>query len=115
MVRGTIVWVVLDPALGAEVPKTRPCVVVSRTVANENSPTITVVPLSSIRSRQKERLVQPIISARESRLPKDSRALCDQARTIDKARIHRVVGVLPEAVLHRISQGLVLHLGLERE
>ncbi|MFQ5990647.1 MAG: type II toxin-antitoxin system PemK/MazF family toxin [Candidatus Methylomirabilales bacterium] len=115
MVRGTIVWVVLDPSVGAEVPKTRPCVVVSRTVANENSPTVTVVPLSSIRGRQKERLVQPIIDARESRLPKDSRALCDQVRTVDKARIHRVVEALPETVLRRISQGLLLHLGLERE
>ncbi len=113
MVRGAIVWVVLDPSVGAEVPKTRPCVVVSRTVANENSPTVTVVPLSSIRGRQKERLVQPIISVRESRLRKDSRALCDQVRTIDKARIHRVVGLMPEMVLRRISQGLILHLGLE--
>lgn len=115
MVRGTIVWVVLDPSVGAEVPKTRPCVVVSRTVANENSPTVTVVPLSSIRGKQRERLVQPIISMGESRLPKNSRALCDQVRTIDKARIHRVVGVVPATVLRRIAQGLILHLGLERE
>lgn len=115
MVRGTIVWVVLDPSRGAEVPKTRPCVIVSRTVANENSPTVTIVPLSSIKGREKDRLVQPIIRAGESKLPKDSRALCDQVRTIDKSRIHHTVGFLPEPIMRRIAQGLVLHLQLERE
>lgn len=115
MVRGTVVWVVLDPSVGAEVPKTRPCVIVSRTVANENSPTVTVVPLSSVKGHQKDRLVQPLISTHESNLPHDSRALCDQVRSIDKSRIHRVVGVLPDATIGRIAQGLVLHLGLESE
>jgi len=49
VVRGSVVWVALDPARGAEVPKTRPCVVVSRSEANEISWTVTVVPLSSVR------------------------------------------------------------------
>jgi len=115
MVRGMTVWVVLDPSVGAEVPKTRPCVIVSRTIANESSPTVTVVPLLSIKGRQRDRLVQPIIRAQESNLPKDSRALCDQVRTIDKARIQQVVGALPEATMRRVAQGLVLHLGLEGE
>jgi mRNA interferase MazF len=113
MVRGTIVWVVLDPSIGAEVPKTRPCVIVSRTVANENSRTVTVVPLSSVRGRQRERLVQPVIYANESRLSKNSRALCDQVRTIDKARLHRIVAVLTDSAISKINQGLILHLALE--
>ena len=49
MVRGSVVWVALDPGRGAEVPKTRPCIVVSRDISNEISRTVTVVPLSSIR------------------------------------------------------------------
>ena len=51
---------------------------VSRTEANAVSPTITVGPLSSVRGKAAERLVQPIIGVDESRLPKRSRALCDQ-------------------------------------
>jgi mRNA-degrading endonuclease toxin of MazEF toxin-antitoxin module len=58
VVKGSLVWVSLDPARGAEVPKTRPCVVVSRTEANDISSTVTVVPLSSVRGRAAERLVQ---------------------------------------------------------
>ncbi len=77
MVSGSVVWVALDPARDAEVPNTRPCVVVPRTEANEISWTVTVVPLSSVRGSRQDRLIQPILSARETRLPRNSRALCD--------------------------------------
>ena len=113
MVRGSLVWVSLDPARGAEVPKTRPCVVVSRTEANVIYSTVTVVPLSSVRGRAAERLVQPLLSAKDTRLPKDSRALCDQVRTIDKGRIRESVGVLDDELLGKIDRGLILHLELE--
>lgn len=108
-----MVWVALDPARGAAVPKTRPCVVVSRDVANQVSPTVTVIPLSSVKGKASERLIQPLLSATESRLPKDSRALCDQVRTIDKSRIRKASGVLAAPSLLRIDQGLIFHLGLE--
>lgn len=114
MVRGSVVWIALDPVRGAEVPKTRPCVVVSRDVANELSPTLTVVPLSSLRGRAVERLVQPILRTKESRLPKDSRALCDQVRTIDKARVRGLAGVLGAEIMQRIDRGLILHLHLDQ-
>lgn len=113
MVRGSVVWVALDPARGAEVPKTRPCVIVSREIANEISHTVTIVPLSSVKGRPQERLVQPIVRARESHLSKDSRALCDQVRTIDKGRIQRLVGALGAETMRRVDRGLVLHLKLE--
>ena len=113
MVRGSVVWVTLDPGRGAEMPKTRPCVVVSRDVANQVSQTVTVIPLSPVKGKAGERLIQPLLPARESRLPKDSRALCDQVRTIDKSRIRSGAGVLDAPSLRRIDQGLILHLGLE--
>jgi mRNA interferase MazF len=113
MVKGSLVWVSLDPARGAEVPKTRPCIVVSRTEANDVSSTVTVVPLSSVSGRAADRLVQPVLSARDTLLPKDSRALCDQVRTIDKRRIRGTVGVLSAELLARVDRGLILHLELE--
>jgi len=113
VVRGSVVWVSLDPVRGAEVPKTRPGIVVSRSLANELSPTVTVVPLSSVKRRAADRLVQPLLRAEESDLPKDSLALCDQVRTIDKDRIRGVVTVLRRDLLQRVDRGLVLHLNLE--
>jgi len=113
VVRGSLVWVSLDPARGAEVPKTRPCIIVSRTEANDIASTVTVVPLSSVRGRAAERLVQPLLASKETQLPKDSRALCDQVRTIDKGRIRGSIGVLSGELLAKIDRGLILHLELE--
>src|SRR5262247_2131046 len=110
VIKASLVWVSLDPARGAEVPKTRPCIVVSRTEANDISSTVTIVPLSSVRGRAADRLVQP---AKETHLLKDSRALCDQVRTIDKGRIRETVGVLGHELLGKIDRGLILHLELE--
>ena len=113
MVKGSLVWVSLEPARGAEVPKTRPCIVVSRTEANDVSSTVTVVPLSSVSGRAADRLVQPLLSARGTLLQKDSRALCDQVRTVDKRRIRDTVGVLRPELLATVDRGLILHLELE--
>jgi len=113
VVRGSVVWVALDPVRGAEVPKTRPCIIVSRDVANQVSRTVTVIPLSSVKGKAGDRLIQPILPASVTRLPKDSRALCDQIRTIDKGRIRGGAGLLDSSSLYRIDQGLILHLGLE--
>jgi mRNA interferase MazF len=113
VVKGSLVWVTLDPARGAEIPKTRPCVVVSRTEANDISSTVTIVPLSSVTGRAADRLVQPLLSAKDTHLPKDSRALCDQIRTIDKRRIRETVEVINGELLGKIDRGLILHLELE--
>jgi mRNA interferase MazF len=113
VVKGSLVWVTLDPARGAEIPKTRPCVVVSRTEANDISSTVTIVPLSSVTGKAADRLVQPLLSAKDTHLPKDSRALCDQIRSIDKRRVRETVGVINGELLGKIDRGLILHLELE--
>ena len=77
------------------------------------SSTVTVVPLSSVSGRAADRLVQPLLSGRDTLLPKDSRALCDQVRTVDKRRIRDTVGVLRPELLARVDRGLILHLELE--
>ncbi len=87
--------------------------IVSRTEANDISSTVTVVPLSSVQGRAAERLVQPLLAANDTQLPKDSRALCDQVRTIDKRRIRGDIGVLSDELVGKIDRGLILHLELE--
>jgi mRNA interferase MazF len=57
--------------------------------------------------------VQPLLPAKDSHLPKDSRALCDQVRTIDKGRIRESIGILTSELLSKIDRGLILHLELE--
>ena len=113
MVKGSVVWVSLDPARGAEVPKTRPCIVVSRTEANDVSSTVTIVPLSSVSGRAADRLVQPVLSARETCCPRTpGRFATKFARSTNDVFEERW-GVLRAEFLARIDRGLILHLELE--
>src|SRR5580704_16555238 len=45
--RGEIWWVRLDPTLGAEIRKTRPCLVLTTNIVNDHRRTVVVIPLSS--------------------------------------------------------------------
>lgn len=53
------------------------------------------------------------LPTRKGGLPKDSRALCDQVRTVDKGRVSRTVGVLDRPIMQKLDRGLILHLQLE--
>ena len=69
--------------------------------------------MQSVKGRAADRLVQPLLTVKETRLPKDSRALCDQVRTIDKGRVRETIGVLGRELMGKIDRGLILHLELE--
>jgi mRNA interferase MazF len=47
VVRGEVWWVSLDPTRGAEIRKTRPCVVLTHDTLNQLRRTVVVIPLSS--------------------------------------------------------------------
>lgn len=46
--RGDVWWVSLDPTQGAEIKKTRPCVVLTHDTLNRLRRTVVVVPLSTV-------------------------------------------------------------------
>ena len=51
MTRGSIWWVEFDPAVGTEIQKTRPAVIVSNDIANKYLDRVVVVPLTGNVSR----------------------------------------------------------------
>ena len=78
-----IVIVNLDPTIGSEIKKTRPCVVVSPDEMNSNLRTIVIVPLTSNKRKYPTR-VTILYQGNEGRLA------VDQIRAIDKQRIIEV-------------------------
>ncbi len=110
MQRGDVVWVTLDPVVGSEVAKRRPAVVVQNELANRTSPTVTVVPLSS--SVQRVYPFQVLIPAAESGLPRASKDLCEQIRTLFGQRIGPTLGTLPPGRRAEIRVAIDRHLWL---
>jgi mRNA interferase MazF len=111
MRRGDIYFARLDPTQGAEVQKTRPVVIVSNNASNRASSLVTVVPVSSNTSR-----VFPFelaLSPEQSGLPKTSKAMAQQVRTLDKTRLGaQRVGMIPPSLMPQLDAALRLHLAL---
>ncbi|MFF5625188.1 type II toxin-antitoxin system PemK/MazF family toxin [Microbacterium sp. LWH10-1.2] len=113
--RGQIVLVSFDPAVGSEVRKTRPAVVVSNNTANtvasrSSNATVTVVPLTS--RTEKVFPFQVLLPAGATGLDRDSKAQAEQIRTVSVARIMRPVGWVPAELLGAVDEALRLHLSL---
>ena len=83
--RFSIVIVNLNPTVGGEIRKTRPCVVVSPDELNEHLRTVVVVPLTSQQRPYPTRV-------RVTTPTGPGFAVVEQIRTIDKRRITKIVG-----------------------
>lgn len=108
MLRGEVWWVEFDPAVGSEVRKTRPAVIVSNDSANRNLARVVVVPLTSNTDR-----VYPgeaIVNV----AGKSSKAMSDQIMAADKGRLKSRLGVLSKSDLLAVEDGIKVHLALPR-
>jgi mRNA interferase MazF len=98
--RGEIWWVSLDPALGSEIRKTRPCIVVSVKVLNEWRRTVIVVPLSSSPKASPPILVAVTCEGRSAV------AVSDQIRAVAKERLRSRLGALAEGEMTALEDAL---------
>ncbi len=94
-----------DPK-GAEIEKTRPCVILSLTTVNAVRRTVVVVPLTSSPDP-----MPPIAIAAVS-AGADSVAVCDQVTAVDKRRLTGKTGRVNARDLQAIEQSVRLVLGL---
>ena len=90
--RGMVVDINLDPTMGSETGKIRPCIIVTNDLYNQRVPVIQVVPLTAW-SEKKARIASnvTISPSKGNGLTKKSVADCLQTRPIDHR--HRLVKV----------------------
>ena len=98
--RGEVWWVRLDPTLGSEIAKTRPCLILSGNVLNELRRTVVVIPLSTSPQPSPPLLVRVRCDGR------DVMAVTDQIRAIAKLRLDRRLGELSSGDLAAVEQGV---------
>ena len=98
--RGEIWWVRLDPTLGSEIRKTRPCLVLSTDILNQRRRTVIVVPLSSS-PRAGPPLLIPVQCAGRPVV-----AVVDQLRAIAKERLDTLIGTVSPDEMSAIEDGL---------
>lgn len=82
-----VYWVDLNPTVGAEMQKIRPCVIVSPQELNDNLNTIIIVPVTSAIHGYPYRVACRIMN-------RDGEMATDQIRTIDKRRLKNRIASL---------------------
>ncbi len=96
MVKRGEIWLFnLDPTVGSEIQKSRPCVVVSPAELNDHLRTVIVAPMTSKGFAAPFRI--PVTHAGTEGL-----ILLDQLRTVDKARLAKKLGALGTATLAQV-------------
>lgn len=107
--RGDIVYVNYADGVGSEQGGVRPSVVVSNDRGNEAGPTLVVIPMTT-----KSRVNFPThhVVKKGNGLAADSIALCEQIRVINKTRVIRHAGRLPEATMKSLEKKIKVTLAL---
>jgi mRNA interferase MazF len=90
--RGEIWLATLDPTIGAEIQKTRPCVIISPPELHDFLRIVTVAPMTTGSRAAPYRI--PLRFRRKNGL-----ILLDQLRTLDKRRLVRRLGVVSDNTL----------------
>jgi mRNA interferase MazF len=85
-----IVLVNLDPTIGSEIQKTRPCVIISPNEMNDHLRTITIAPMTSSSKEYPTRV-------KVNHNGQQGWVVLDQIRTIDKVRIIKTYDSLTHA------------------
>ncbi len=113
VVRGDIVHVALDPTVGTEIGKTRPCVVIQNNVGNQYSPRTIVIPSTGAEHVVKMFPINIHVEVGDGGFTKSSVILCDQIRVVDKVRLVRVIGRLSTATMAKVDAAIKISLGLK--
>ena len=93
--RGDVHLVRLDPTLGSEIQKTRPCVVVSPDELNAHLRTVIVAPMTTAGRAYPWR-----IRCRFQR--RSGFVVLDQLRTVDRERLVKHLGTLPTETMVQV-------------
>ncbi|WP_456867913.1 type II toxin-antitoxin system PemK/MazF family toxin [Galbibacter sp. BG1] len=93
----SIVLVNLDPTIGSEIKKTRPCVIISPNEINKYLDTIVLAPMTTNLKKYPTR-----VSVKHN--GKKGMIAIDQIRTVDKIRIIRIFENLTEAEIENCKE-----------
>lgn len=90
----SIVLVNLDPTIGSEMKKTRPCVIISPNEMNKFLKTIVVAPMTTNLKTYPTRVL-----VNHNNI--NGAIALDQIRTIDRIRIVKILGTLSESEINK--------------
>lgn len=109
--RGDLYYANLGQGIGSEQEGCRPVVIIQNDIGNTYSPTTIIAPISR-KNDSKAKLpthypIKPVAG-----LAQPSVILFEQIRVIDKRRLERKLGTLPETHIHAMNKALLVSVGI---
>ena len=109
--RGEIYVVGFDPAVGSEIRKIRPALILQNDIGNRYSDTTIVAAVTSSVS-EKLYPTEVLLEVMKTGLKNNSVVLLNQIRSIDKMRLIKRLGKVDQDVMKKIDRALEISLGL---
>jgi mRNA interferase MazF len=110
--RGEIWWVNLDPTVGSETAKRRPCVILQNDVGNTLSNTTMVAPL--LKGSKVYPFVVDVEATVANGLDETRGIHLEQMRVVDNRRIDNKLGMLEDKYWGEIEKAVCIVLGFDR-
>jgi mRNA interferase MazF len=107
--RGEIWWVDLNPIVGSETGKERPCLILQNDIGNQNGLTTIVAPL--LPGTKPYPFVVNIAPTEQNGLSGDRNINLSQMRAVDARRIKNKQGVLEDIYWQEIEKAVCIELG----
>jgi len=101
-----IYWIKLDPTVGKEMKKVRPCIVLSPNEANRHMSTVIIAPITSTLRHYPMRLSLTLQG-------KKGQIACDQLRCVDVQRLGKKIHLLPMPQQKKLREFLQEYLVTE--
>lgn len=104
--RGDVYWANLDPTIGTEINKKRPCLIISNDEGNEVSSRVAVAAITSNCKNLYPFQVKIQVNKKEGRI------LLNQIRTIDKRRLEKKIITLDKETMLQVDKAIKIYLAL---
>lgn len=92
-----IILVDLEPTIGSEMKKTRPCIIISPNEMNKYLQTIVIAPMTS-----RSKAYPTRVEVRHNKTK--GWVVLDQIRTIDRQRVIKILGALVDKEIYNVKE-----------